>query len=152
MTAADVTALLAPNQGAEPEAEIVRDLVRRALPAAPVVIGVAALVDGVNGALSAAVGLALVVVNFAIAAASITWAARISYALLMGVSLFGYLLRLGALTGAVFLLRDLSWVHLPSLGITIVVAHLGLLLWETRYVSATLAHPALKPVPKERTR
>jgi len=36
-------------------------------------------------------------------------------------------------------------MHLPSLGITLIVAHLGLLFWEMRYVSLSLAHPGLKP-------
>ena len=30
---------------------------------------------------------------------------------------------------------------------TLIVAHLALLLWETRYVSASLAFPGLKPRP-----
>ena len=38
-----------------------------------------------------------------------------------------------------------TWVSLKLLAITILVTHLGLLFWETRYVSATLAYPALKP-------
>lgn len=150
MTAA-TTDLFRPAVGPAPEAEIVRDLLRRAVPVTPVPVAVAALVAGTSGALSAAVGLGLVVANFAVAAASLAWAARVNLALLMGVALFGYLLRLGVLFGAVFLLRDLDWVHLPSLGITLVVAHLGLLVWETKYVSATLAHPGLKPLPKEPT-
>ena len=28
------------------------------------------------------------------------------------------------------------------------VAHLGILFWEMRYISGTLAHPGLKPSPK----
>ena len=39
----------------------------------------------------------------------------------------------------------ISW----PLGATLVVSHLGLLLWETRYVSASLAFPGLKPSPQE---
>jgi len=31
------------------------------------------------------------------------------------------------------------------LALTIGVTHLGLLIWETRYVSASLAYPGLKP-------
>ena len=134
------------DHGPAPEAEIVGDLLRRGLPLAPVAVAVAALVAGADGALSAGVGLVLVVANFAAAAASLAWAARINLGVLMGVALFGYLVRISALFGAVLLLRDLDWVHLASLGVTLVVAHLGLLAWELRYVSATLAHPALKPV------
>ena len=35
------------------------------------------------------------------------------------------------------------------LGITLVASYLGLLFWELRYVSISLAHPGLKPTPKE---
>lgn len=135
----------APSTDAAPESELVGDLVRKALPVAPVPVALAALLAGVDGALSAGVAIVLVVANFVAAAASLAWAARINLGLLMGVALFGYLLRVSALFGIVYLLRDLSWVHVPALGITLVVMHLGLLFWETRYVSATLAHPALKP-------
>ena len=31
------------------------------------------------------------------------------------------------------------------LGITVIVTHVGLLFWETRHVSASLAYPGLKP-------
>lgn len=137
--------LLAADHGPAPEAEIVRDLVRRGLPVAPVIIAVAGALAGVDGALSAAVGVVLVAANFAAAAASLAWAARINLGALMGVALFGYLIRISVLFGAVLLLRELDWVHVASLGCTIVVAHLGLLAWELRYVSASLAHPALKP-------
>ena len=138
--------LLAEGQDAPaPETEIVSDLVRRALPVLPVPVVIGAIVAGTDGALSAGAGVALVLLNFVAAAASLAWAARINLGVLMGVSLFGYLLRISAMFGAVFLLRDLDWVHVAVLGCTIVVMHLGLLAWELRYVSASLAHPALKP-------
>ena len=146
--AAPADLLTTAHAGPAPEAEIVRDLLRRGLPLAPVAVGIAALVAGVDGALSASVGLALVVANFVAAATSLAWAARVNLGVLMGVALFGYLVRISVLFGAVLLLRDLGWVHLASLGVTIVVAHLGLLAWELRYVSASLAHPALKPAPR----
>jgi hypothetical protein len=31
------------------------------------------------------------------------------------------------------------------LAVTVLLTHLGLLAWETRFVSASLAYPALKP-------
>lgn len=152
MTAASLPSLLRGDPGPAPEAEIVRDLTRRALPVAPVGVALAAAVAGLDGALSAGLAIVLVVANFAAAAASLAWAARVSLALLMGVALAGYVVRISILFAAVLLLRDLDWVHLPSLGITLVVTHLGLLAWELKYVSATLAHPALKPARKENDR
>ncbi len=131
--------------GEAPEYELVGDLLRRALPIAPVVVAVAGSLAGVDGALSAGVGVALVAGNLLLAAASLVWAGRISLGLLMGVALGGYAVRIGLLFLIVLLLQDLPWIHLTSLGLTLVVTHLGLLFWELRYVSASLAHPGLKP-------
>jgi hypothetical protein len=128
-----------------PELAIARDLVRRGLPAAPVVILVCGLIWGVDGAVSAAYGVLLVLVNFLIAASLLAWAARISLTMLMIASLGGFILRMGLVVAAVLLVKDTAWISLPALCATILVTHLGLLLWETRYVSASLAFPALKP-------
>ena len=128
-----------------PETEIARDLVRRGLPVAPALIAVGALVAGVDGALSATYAIALVLGNFLLSAFLVAGAARISLGLVMGAVLFGYLLRLGLLTAAVLLVKDMGWVHLPVLGLTLIATHLGLLFWETRFVSASLAFPTLKP-------
>lgn len=131
--------------GPAPEAVIVRDMIKRAAIVAPVLIGAFGLIWGLDGAYSTAYGLAIVVCNFALAGALLSWSARISPGLMMGVALFGYLIRLGLIFLAIFLVRDASWVALVPLGITIIVAHLGLLFWEMRFISASLAFPALKP-------
>ena len=106
---------------------------------------VGALGWGLGGALSAGYGVVLVVLNFLLAAALITWAGRISLGFLMGAVLGGYILRLGLLAAAVLVVRDAGWLEPVPLGLTVVVTHLGLLVWETRYVSASLAFPVLKP-------
>jgi hypothetical protein len=133
-----------------PELDIARDLVRRGLPAAPLIIAVSALLWGVNGALSSAYGVALVLLNFVIAAVLLAWAAGVSLTMLMIASLGGFVLRMGLIVGSVLLVKDAGWVSLAALCVTILITHLGLLLWETRYVSASLAFPALKP-PRERS-
>lgn len=131
--------------GEAPEFELVGDLLRKAVPVTPVLVAVGALAAGLDGALSAGVAVALVAGNLLLAAASLVWAGRISIGTLMGVALGGYAVRIGLLFLVVWLLKDLSWVHLPTLGLTLVVTHLGLLFWELRYVSASLAHPGLRP-------
>jgi hypothetical protein len=83
--------------------------------------------------------------NLVIAALLLAWAARISLSMLMVASLGGFVLRMGLVVLAVLLVKDASWISLTALCVTILITHLGLLLWETRYVSATLAFPALKP-------
>ena len=132
-------------EGVPPEAAITRHMLVRGVIAAPVLLVIAGFIWGLDGAISSAYAVALILVNLALAAGLITFTARISLALMMGAVLFGYLIRLGIIFAAVILVRDLSWVSLPALGCTIIVTHLGLLFWEIRHVSATLTYPGLKP-------
>lgn len=132
-------------EGKGPEGEIVKDMARRAVYAAPVLILVFGLIWGVNGALSTLFAIGLVLVNFALSAAILSWSARISLGLLMGAALFGFLVRMGLILAAVLLVRNQPWVAMVPLALTIVITHLGLLFWEMRYVSASLAFPGLKP-------
>ena len=120
-------------------------MVKRGLPFLPVGIIIGAVIGGFAGAASVTYGFVLVLVNFLLAAYLLAWAARISFALVASVALGGYALRLGLIFLAVWLVRDASWVRFVPLGITIIVTHLGLLAWEMRYVSASFAHPGLKP-------
>ncbi len=60
-------------------------------------------------------------------------------------------MRLSLIFAAVWLVKDQSWVAMVPLGVTIIVTHLGLLVWELRFISASLAFPGLKPsVPTSR--
>jgi len=131
--------------GPSPATAIALDMVKRGLPFLPVGILIGALFDGTAGAISVVYGMALVLANFVAAAYLLAWAARISFALVGAVALGGYALRLGLIFCAVWVVRDVSWMRPVPLGITIVVTHLGLLVWELRFVSASLAHPGLKP-------
>jgi len=144
---ADLTFTTGAIEGPAPEGAIVRDMLRKAAIGGPVLILVFGLIWGLDGAYSTAYGLAIVVVNFSLAAAMMAYAARISLGLMMFAALFGYLIRLGLILAAILLVRDASWVELVPMGITIIVAHLGLLFWEMKYISASLAFPALKPKP-----
>ncbi len=141
------------DDGPAVERQVAADIVRRALPVAPVVVIGGAIGWGLAGALSAGYALVLVLANFVLAAALLAWAARTSLALLMGVALFGYLARLALITVAVLAISGQSWFSPIPLCATLILTHLGLLIWETRYVSASLAYPGLKPrrsVPSSR--
>ncbi len=131
--------------GPSPETEIAVDMVKRSLWVAPIIIGVGAAGWGFPGAASAAYGLVLVLGNFLLAAWLLKVTARISLGLMMGAALFGYILRLGLIFLAVWAVKDADWVSVWPLGLTIIVTHLGLLFWEMRFVSASLAFPGLKP-------
>ena len=142
-------ALLLRDTGPAVEKEVARDLVLRGLKALPVAMLAGVVGWGYAGLASVAFAALLVLANFWASAAMLAWAARTSLSLLMGVSLFGFLLRIGAIIGAVLLGADQAWVAPVPLGATLLIAHLGLLLWEARFVSASLAFPGLKPGPQE---
>jgi hypothetical protein len=141
--------LAARDAGPAPERQVALDIARRAALVAPVPIALAGLVWGWAGAASVAYAIVVVVANFLLAATMLGAAAKISFGLVMGVALFGYLVRLGLIFLAVFPVKDAGWVEPVPLGLTLVLTHLGLLLWELRYVSASLAFPGLRPAPKE---
>jgi hypothetical protein len=86
-----------------------------------------------------------VLVNVWLSAWIIQTTARISFAALAAGAMFGFLIRLGIISAVVILVRNETWVDLVALGVTIIISHLGLLFWELRYISASLAFPGLKP-------
>lgn len=131
--------------GPAPEVTVSKDIIRRGLIVAPLLIAVCGVIWGMDGSWSSMYAILIVLVNFALAAALVATTARISLGLMMGAVLFGYLIRLGLIFLAVFLVRDADWISLPALGATIIVTHLGLLLWELKFVAISLAHPGLKP-------
>lgn len=127
------------------ERQVVADMVRRAAPALPLPLLVAGVLRGTDGAFSAAFAVALVILNFVLAAVLLTRAARISPVALAAVAMGGFVARLALIVVAFLIVKDQAWVDVPSFGFTLVITHLGLLLWETRHVSASLAFPAVKP-------
>ena len=143
------TPIFTADHGPAVEAQIVADMARRGLPAFPVLILLAGLVWGVDGALSAAVAVGLAVANLVLSAVLLGRAARISLPLLMAAALGGFLLRLVLLTVAVWAVADQPWVEIVPLGLTLIVTHLGMLIWETRHVSGSLAFPGLKPTASQ---
>ena len=129
----------------EVERELAFDMLKRGVWFAPVVLLLATMIWGVEGAASAALAIALVSVNLVLAALALSWAAKVSLTAIMAVSLGGFAVRMGLVTAVLFAVRDASWVNMTALGICVLVTHLGLLFWELRYVSASLAFPGLKP-------
>ena len=95
------------------EGEVARDLARRALIVAPVPIVLGAIFAGVDGAVSAVIGLVLVAANFLVAARIITWTAQRSPGAVMGVVLGGYLVRMAVLFGIALALGE-RLLHRPA--------------------------------------
>jgi hypothetical protein len=127
------------------ERRLATDLARHGLMVAPAIVLVAGLVRGVDGAASAALALGVVVLNFFAAAAMLEWGARRGGNTLFAVALGGFLLRMVSIL-VVMLVADalFGWVDVVVLGVTLFATHLGLLFWELRSVSLSLAAPGLQ--------
>ena len=137
--------LLSRFEGESPVMQVVLDMLKRGLIVAPIGIGIGYLFAGSAGAWSVAFGLAIVMVNFFLSAWIMQVTARISFAALAGGAGFGFLLRMAIVATAVLLVRNAGWIDLVALCVTIIITHLGLLFWELRYISGSLAYPGLKP-------
>jgi hypothetical protein len=127
------------------ERDIAIDMVKRGLLVAPLVVLVAGLLRGADGALSAAIALAIVFANFLAAAFVVSWAATISVKAAGIAAMLGYVVRLAVIVGVLWAFHNASWIDFPVLGITLVAAHLGLLTWEAKHVTMSLAAPGLRP-------
>lgn len=143
--AAHPNPLLQRLEGPAPAMEVALDIVRRSVWLVPVAALFGVAFWGGGGALSALYGLAIVVVNLLLSAWLLAAGGRISFAAMAGAAFFGFVLRLALIFVAVLVVNDMSWVRLVPLGVTLIVTHLGLLFWELRYVSGSLAFPGLKP-------
>src|SRR5438309_3356830 len=141
----DGPSLRDPVVGGPVEQQVALDMARRALPVIPILVAVSALIWGIDGALSSLFAVGLVLANFALSAFILTRSARVSLAVMMGAALFGYIARLALITVAVLAVHNQSWVSIVPLGLTLIVTHLGLLMWKTKHVAVSLAFPGLKP-------
>jgi hypothetical protein len=113
------------------EAVIARHVARRALVVGPLLIAVFGLWRGLDGAAAAAVGVGIVVANFLAAGWVLSIAAKISLGLYHAAALFGFFLRLLLITVSLLVLGSLTELDRMALGLSVVVAYLVLLSWES---------------------
>jgi hypothetical protein len=132
-------------ESVNPQREIVLDMARRGLLVSPVLVAIGAIGWGANGAASVLFALGLVLINFAASAAVVRKSGELPQSFIMMFVLGGFAVRMLFVLGAMTVAGHFSWVSKVPLGLTIVVTHLGLLAWETRHISASLAYPGLKP-------
>ncbi|HEU4354081.1 MAG TPA: hypothetical protein VFT27_00690 [Actinomycetota bacterium] len=127
-----------------------RVMVRRALVPSVlgvVVAGLAGLaVSGTDAAASAAIGVALVTLNFVAHGLSLAWASQVSITAVHAVALGGFALRLAVIVAAMFALNTLTWFSPLAFGLAVVPATVLLLGYEARLairgLGATLQIPA----------
>jgi len=136
-----VTAVRLSGAERAPELEVARDMTRRALWLVPLAVVGGAVGWGWGGVVSSLFALGLVAVNFMLAAFAMARAARISLPVLMGTVMASYIVRLALIAAATLAVVHRGWFEAIPFGVTLIAAHLVLLLWETRYVSASLAFP-----------
>ena len=126
------------NSAPEPELEIVR----RGLwlgPAAFVValvIGTVAAGWGIGW--SAAIGIAVVFVNFVVHGVSLARAARHSLTVLAAVAVGGFVVRLGAIVAIMFALNRLAFFSPLAFGLAVIPATFGLLAFEMKLLAGGL--------------
>lgn len=121
----------------EPERELIRRVLPFALPAIAVAYGAGAIVSA-EAAMSAAIGVGVVALNFVAHGLSLAWAARISPTAVVGVGLGGFVVRLGAILVALVLLDRLSWFSPVAFAAALVPATVVLLAFEARLLSGRL--------------
>lgn len=125
-------------------------MVRRALVPSALAVAVAALVglaaSGPDAAASAAIGVAIVSLNFAAHGLSLAWASGVSIVAVHAVALGGFVVRLGVIVAAMFALNTMTWFSPLAFGLAVVPATLLLLVYEARLairgLGATLQIPA----------
>jgi hypothetical protein len=127
------------------ESRIARDIARHALWVAPAAILALGIWQGLGGALGVALAFVVVLANFLITGALLGWAARISPAMIMAVALGGFLVWLLVIFGTGLLVEQIDTINLDVYVVSVLVLHLGLLFWEMRSISFSLASPGLKP-------
>lgn len=112
------------------EAIMSRNMVKRAVWVAPVLMIIFGVASGVSGAVAAGVGVAIVVVNFLIGGWIMSTAAAVSLTLYHAAALFGFFIRLGLITMAMLLIASVTDIDRTAMGVSAVVSYLTLLSLE----------------------
>ncbi len=111
-------------------------MVRRALVvgavALPVAVAAGVAAGGRDGGVSAGLGLAVVVLNFAAHGLSLAWAAGVSITAVQAVALGGFVARMGVILAVLFALDRTAFFSPVIFGITVVAATVALLVYEAR--------------------
>ncbi len=112
------------------EAIISRNMVKRAVWVAPVLILLFGITSGVPGAVAAGFGVAIVVANFLIGGWILATAAAVSLTLYHAAALFGFFIRLGLITLTMLLVVNVTDIDRVAMGVSVVVSYLTLLSLE----------------------
>jgi hypothetical protein len=104
------------------------------------------LIAGPGAAASAALGITVIFANFAAQGLSLAWASTISIVMVQVVALVGFIVRLGIILAALFLLDSFGWFSPLAFALAALPALVLLLVYEARLVmrglGGTLQIPA----------
>ncbi|OFW65737.1 MAG: hypothetical protein A2Z12_09535 [Actinobacteria bacterium RBG_16_68_21] len=120
---------------ADIEATLARHIVRRAAVVGPLLVGGAWVLRGSDGAVAAAIGVAVVVGNFLLSGIALSMAARISLTLYHAAALVGFLLRLVLITVVMLGVARLFDIDRVAFGVAVIVSYLVLLTLEAAAVA-----------------
>jgi len=120
---------------ADIEATLARHIVRRAAVVGPLLVGAAWVLRGSDGAVAAAIGVAVVVGNFLLSGIALSMAARISLTLYHAAALVGFLLRLVLITVVMLGVARLFDIDRVAFGVAVIVSYLVLLTLEAAAVA-----------------
>ena len=112
------------------EAIIGKNIAKRSLYVAPPLILVFGIIGGWLGAVSAALGVAIVVGNFLLGGYILATAARVSLTMYHAAALFGFFIRLGLITLTMVLIVSVADIDRVAMGVSVVVSYLVLLSLE----------------------
>ena len=126
----ELAARYQPVPGADVEAVLGRHIALRALWVTPLLAAIFWLANGPGGAIAAAVGSAIVAVNFLAAGWVLSKSARISLSLYHAAAFVGFVIRLGLITLAIILVGRATNIDRLSMGVAAVVSYLVLLTLE----------------------
>ncbi|MGH2540101.1 MAG: hypothetical protein ACRDGK_06240 [Actinomycetota bacterium] len=123
---------------AEPERELIRRIAPFALPAAALAFAIGAVVADADAGWSAAIGIAVVSLNFVAHGLSTAWAATISPVLLYAVGLCGFVIRLGVILAIIAVLNQTEWFSVVAFIAAVVPSTILLLGAEMKLLSGRL--------------
>ncbi|TAN22498.1 MAG: hypothetical protein EPN30_08585 [Actinomycetota bacterium] len=110
----------------------------------PVLLLVSFLIWSTKGLESSAYAIVLILINFLVTAKLMKMGGRISLSALMGAAFGGFIFDLALLSAAVIPFATASWMNLWALGLTLIVTHLGLVVFEASTISARMTFLGLR--------
>ena len=117
------------------EARLGRHTARRALFVGPLLVGLFWIARGADGAIGAAIGVAIVVGYFVLYGLMLSVAARLSLSAYHAAALFGFFVRIGLVAAVLLVLGSIFELDRIAVGIAVVASYLVLLTWEAAAVA-----------------